>query len=452
MSMHRHVVAVALLTLLPWSGAGGAVPRTVDEVVAGLRRSNAEVEAEDRRREERFLAERRAAAERLAELERELKAEQARGDGLRAAFERNEDSLAAQAAKLEERTAGLADLFAAFRQAAGDGRAMLASSLVAAERPERYAAMARLAEGSEQPTMAELEMLFALVLDEMVQAGRVSTFTTTVVDATGRLQVQTVTRCGSFTAVAGDRFLGMAPEGGRLYELARQPSPLHRACAATFASSASGEEPAAMVVDPSRGVLLTLLGQVPTPSERIRQGGVIGYVIIAIAALGLLLALERLVWLFVVGRRMHRQSGRLERPTDDNPLGRVLLAGGAVQTESAEVVERRLDEAVLNELPALERGCGALKLFYTVTPLLGLLGTVTGMIGTFQAITLFGTGDPKLMAGGISEALVTTALGLTAAIPLVFCHSIVASTGARLIDMLEHQSAAFVAGCAAEAP
>ncbi|MCB1876408.1 MAG: MotA/TolQ/ExbB proton channel family protein [Chromatiales bacterium] len=183
-----------------------------------------------------------------------------------------------------------------------------------------------------------------------------------------------------------------------------------------------------------------MLMQTPAPLERLHQGGVVGYAILAVGALGLLIALLRMTYLAMVQLRLRRQLADLGNPREDNPLGRVLRIAQDADTASPENLELRLDEAVLRELPRLTRGEGLLKLLAGVAPLLGLLGTVVGMILTFQAISLFGTGDPKLMANGISQALVTTAMGLLVAIPLLFLHSLVAARGRSLSRLLDQQA------------
>jgi biopolymer transport protein ExbB len=182
----------------------------------------------------------------------------------------------------------------------------------------------------------------------------------------------------------------------------------------------------------------------PDVSERIRQGGIIGYIIIALGVIGLVLALVRLIYLQGVSSKMKSQLKELADPRDDNPLGRVLAVPTQLKNYDMETLESLLDEAILRETPKLESGQSLLKLFAAVAPLLGLLGTVTGMIATFQSISLFGTGDPKLMASGISQALVTTMLGLIAAIPLLFMHTLVANRSKTLVQILDEQSAGLV--------
>jgi biopolymer transport protein ExbB len=187
------------------------------------------------------------------------------------------------------------------------------------------------------------------------------------------------------------------------------------------------------------------LSYTPSLRERIDQGGVIALIIIALGGIGLLLTLWRGLYLSAVYLRIRRQMQDLQQPSTGNPLGRVLSAVEGVSLDEEELLQLKLDEAVLAEMPALERGNGVIKLLAATSPLLGLLGTVTGMILTFQAISLFGTGDPKLMAGGISQALVTTVLGLVVAIPLLFSHSVIAYMSRAMIQRLDEQCAGVLA-------
>jgi biopolymer transport protein ExbB len=198
-----------------------------------------------------------------------------------------------------------------------------------------------------------------------------------------------------------------------------------------------------VVVDPSRGNLLALLAQTPDLKARIAQGGLVGYIILSLGGIGLLVALWKLMTTITVELSVRKQLRQPQQAHSNNPLGRVMQAGESGRT--TDETELRVDEALLKEAPILERGLTLLKLVAAVAPLLGLLGTVTGMIGTFQSITLFGTGDPKLMAGGISQALMTTVLGLCVAIPLLFCHSLLAARSRRLLQLLQQKGLALLA-------
>ena len=287
-------------------------------------------------------------------------------------------------------------------------------------------------------------MWFALQ-QEMTESGRVVTFDAPVVTAAGGTQTRPVTRVGVFTATSNGEYLNYVPESGQLQVLPRQPGGAAQAMAREFESTRSGTS--RMIVDPTRGSLLALLVERPSLVERVRQGKEVGYVIIALGILGALLAIYQWIYLMLVGGKMRGQLKRIDQPADNNPLGRVLAmvdAPGA-QNDDLETLELKLDEAVIRETPKLERMLGLLKLLAGVAPLLGLLGTVTGMIATFQSITLFGTGDPKLMAGGISQALVTTVLGLVVAIPLLFLHSLLSGRSRSLIRILDEQAAGLIA-------
>jgi biopolymer transport protein ExbB len=284
-----------------------------------------------------------------------------------------------------------------------------------------------------------------LVQEEMTESGKISVFDGPVVDVSGSQVQMPVLRVGTFTAFAAGNFLRFIPETGELLELNRQPASRYGGAASAFASSRGTLQ--AMVVDPTGGSLLGMMVHTPTLRERVDQGGVIGYIILGIGALGVLLTLWRVAYLGWISLAIRRQLANIQQPSKRNPLGRVLLGagtGGAPDSDG-DVIQYRLDEAVLAEIPALERSHSLIKLLAATSPLLGLLGTVTGMILTFQAISLFGSGDPKLMAGGISQALVTTVLGLIVAIPLLFGHGLVAALARNTIQRLDEQSAGLMA-------
>jgi biopolymer transport protein ExbB len=330
------------------------------------------------------------------------------------------------------------------RQVANDLQALMHDSLVSAQFPGRADWFDTLATSRKLPDITELERLWLLMQQEISASGQVVSFASDVVGVDGLTTSRPVTRVGVFNAVSGERFLSYLPDSGQLVELSRQPERRYRALADNLTQRSQGYAP--MIIDPTRGALLGLLVQAPTLMERLHQGGIIGYIIVALAVLGLLIVVQRLVYLSVVQRRVRCQLADPASLCDDNPLGRVLAAGKTLHADDIETLEMQLDEAILRELPRLTRGQSLVKLLAAVAPLLGLLGTVTGMILTFQSISLFGTGDPKLMASGISQALVTTGLGLSVAIPLLFLHSLIASRSRVLIQILDQQSAALVVG------
>ena len=251
-----------------------------------------------------------------------------------------------------------------------------------------------------------------------------------------------VVRIGVFNAITENFFFKFIPETQSLQVLARQPARRFRSLADDLFDLEEGYT--TMAVDPSRGQILGLLIQAPGIGERINQGGIVGFIIIFIGLLGLILSGWRLKFLKDEGDAINRQL-KSDQASDDNALGRILSVFNQNQNVDPESLELKIDEAILREVPKLEKFHSIIKVFAAIAPLLGLLGTVVGMIVTFQALTLFGTGDPKLMAGGISQALVTTMLGLIVAIPLVFLHSVLSSWSGSLIEIIEEQSAGLIA-------
>jgi biopolymer transport protein ExbB len=177
----------------------------------------------------------------------------------------------------------------------------------------------------------------------------------------------------------------------------------------------------------------------------VQEGGYVGYTIIALGALALLIALFKLLTLSGVDSQVRKQAKDLKRPSLKNPLGRVIKVYQDNPQSDPESMELKLGEAILKESPKLNSWVMFIKIIAVVAPLLGLLGTVTGMIQTFQAITLFGAGDPQTMAGGISQALVTTVLGLVVAIPTVFMHWLVSGRAKRIEATLEETANGLVA-------
>ncbi len=435
----RGAALLLALLALPLPAAAGPLDQLLQEVEQA-RRQEARL---DQEREARFRAARERQARLLAEAKARLVAEQARSRSLRNRYDDNEKKLAEAEQRLQRRQGDLGELFGVVRQVAGDVAGVLQSSLVSAQYPGRGKALLEMSEQKALPTLAELENLWMQMLHEMTESGKVVRYEDAVVAADGTETRREVVRVGVFDAVTDGRFLRYLPETGQLLVLPRQPARRYREMAKALQAARRGRVP--MAVDPSRGAILNVLVQMPTLEERIEQGRTVGYLIIGLALFGLLLALYRLLSLGWVSRRVKAQLASPQAPRDDNPLGRVLLAWQENRNVDLETLERKIDEAVVKEVPRLQRGLSIIKILAVMAPLLGLLGTVTGMIQTFQSITLFGTGDPKLMAGGISQALVTTVLGLSAAIPLTFLHSLAAGRSRALVQILEEQSAGVVA-------
>lgn len=436
----------ALMGLLLWAGglgaAPGTAPRTLDELLEAVRQDRVQESRENRAREARFLEDRDRQQTSLEEARAALAREQQRSEALRAQHQANEQAIAEQQERLGEAAGALDELQVVFRQLAGDVAATLKRSVVTAESREGLVLANRLADASELPSLEQLHGLWQLMLQQGVASGKVTRFRAQVTRADGAQAQSEVLRIGEFNLISAGRYLRYLSETGAVVEYTRQPPARYGRLAAALEQARGGAVP--MAIDPTRGAMLALLAQSPNLRERIRQGGVIGYLIIALGAVGLLIALERLVVLALLGRRVARQLGD-SHPDPRNPLGKVLKVAQEHVGAHTEALGLKLDEAVLRELPRLQRGLGALAVVAAVAPLLGLLGTVTGIIETFQSITLFGTGDPRIMSGGISLALVTTVQGLVVAIPILLLHAYLSARSNRIIQVLDEQSLAIVA-------
>ncbi|TPD53903.1 MAG: MotA/TolQ/ExbB proton channel family protein [Thalassolituus maritimus] len=371
-----------------------------------------------------------------------LAAEEKRAEELREQFSDNEEILTEKTEALRIRTGSLGEMFGVVRQVAGDLRTVTSSSITRIDGTDTPADLDALAESKALPELGRIKALWQTLRKEASLSSEVAQISAPVVQADGSTADEQSVRIGAFTVVGtsnGGQYLIADEQLGALRPPYRQPGE------ASLLNGWLGSSGVALVgIDPSRGALLNIEAATPSIVERIQQGGTIGYIIIALGVIGLLIALWRLFALLQISAGMRRQLSDKLAAKDDNALGRVMIASLGDRTD-AELLEARLDEAVLRELPAIERGQSIIKLLAGIAPLMGLLGTVTGMIATFQAITAFGSGDAKLMAAGISQALITTVLGLVVAVPLLLLHSWVASRSRELVHILDEQSAGIIA-------
>jgi len=437
---------VALLVVVPapalaQSGNDGDTQETLQTLLDETRAARQREQELHREREAAFLNERDQQQQKLKAAQQRLEQAQQRADALSEGFDDNEATLSALETEIQGKAGAVGELFGVYRQVAGDTAGLLEASLISAQYPERRAFLEEAAQRDALPSIETLEALRFEILREMTAAGEVVRFEAPVVAADGQVRETKVLRVGPFSVVDDAGFLGYLPESQRYFELSRQPGGGAASTARALFEAEGGLQTA--IIDPTRGSLLTTLVKRPSLGEYVNAGGLVGRIIIGLAVAGFGIALWRAAMLLRLSAAVRRQSHRTDQPASDNPLGRVLASYR--QDADTETLQLQLDDAVLREVPAIERGLGTIKVLAAVGPLLGLLGTVTGMILTFQQITLFGTGDPKLMADGISQALVTTVLGLIMAIPLVLLHSALRARADGLIQVLEEQSAGMVA-------
>ena len=418
---------------------------TLDELLEMVREEWKDERKENKQREARFQSAKQQQAKLLADAQALQARLEERSEVLEGIFEDNENTLADLEETYTERMGTLGELFGVVRQVAGDAAGNIENSLVSAEIGGRAEFLRELGKSKKLPAITDLEQLWYELQREMTEQGKIVRFKAPVLNLLGKFEEREVIRAGVFAAMSEGHYLLWEIDNngnGNLRDLAKQPPAKYVGTIAPFEATTSGIS--ALAVDPSRGSLLTLLIDTPTRWERIQQGKAVGYVIITLGLIAVVIGLFRWVVVSISGRKVAVQR-KSSTPDKGNALGRVLSVYSDNRNADPETLELKLDEVVMRESARLERFLWLVKVVSVVAPLLGLLGTVTGMIQTFQAITLFGAGDPKMMAGGISEALVTTMLGLTVAIPLVLLHAFVSNSTKQIIEVLDEQSAGLIA-------
>jgi biopolymer transport protein ExbB len=445
-------VAAAVVLLSPLQSAMAQAPeaeqaRSLAELLRLVEQGRARDSEELRKREREFEAQKAEQERLLREARERQRAMEQTSEQLENTFEENEIEIGTLNQQLNDELGELRELFGVVQLVAGDAASQFDNSLTSLQFEGRREFLLNLAERMGQSariaSVEELEQLWFELQREATELGKVVRMPMEVVGVDGNRSMRDVVRVGAFNVVSDGKYLAYEPATGALAELVRQPDQARFINSTTDIVNAQ-EGFVAFGVDVTRGQILALLIQQPNLRERIAQGAEIGYMIIALGILGLLLAIERLITLTILSRKVSAQLKSTE-PKTNNPLGRVLKVYADNKQTDVETLELKLSEAIMKETPKLQRFLLFLKIISVVAPLMGLLGTVTGMIQTFQAITLFGTGDPTLMAGGISQALVTTVLGLVVAIPMVLLHTLVSGRSRRIINILQEQSAGIVA-------
>lgn len=431
-------------------GSSGAVAQqavSMEELLRQVEQGRINDNQENRQREERFRASKADQQRLLRDAEATKRAEEQRSQRLENEFDANDLRLVELKALYNERLGALKELFGVMQQVAGDARGRFDSSLTNIQYPGRGEFLGDLAKkigaSSQLPTIEEIERLWFELQREMTESGKVVRFEAPVITKDGTEEVMEIARVGLFNVVTEGKYLDFDANTQAVSELPRQPEQ-GRFRRSTEDLMTSDDAMVRFGLDPTLGGVLKSLVARPNLVERIQQGGLVGYLIISLGIIGLLISLERMVVLGMASRKVTAQLNSTT-PSSDNALGRVLSVYDSNKSADTETLELKLSEAIFKETPNLNRALLFIKIISVVAPLMGLLGTVTGMIQTFQAITLYGTGDPKLMAGGISQALVTTVLGLTVAIPMVLLHTLVSGRSRRIVQVLQEQSAGIIA-------
>ena len=397
-----------------------------------------------------FRADQATQQEKLRQLDLEQQRAEAKSAQLEKTFQKNDEAMGELESSLEKRLGSVKELFGVLQLVASDAHAQMSNSVSDLEYSERKDSLLAFANKMGQtkhlPKIQEIENLWFELQREMLASGQVKSIDHPVVGKTGTEAEQSIVRVGLFNLISEGNYLQFVPETGRVLEYGRQPNAryMQGAGALSKESASPNGEPVMVAIDPTRGQLLSMLVKAPSLTDRIQQGGVIGYIIIAMGIGAVLLAVQRSISLALMHSKVNAQIKKPDQP-GNNPLGRILSAYHDNKQADPETLELKMGEAILKEVPKVNRNLPLLKIIAAVAPLMGLLGTVTGMIITFQAITLFGAGDPKLMANGISQALVTTVLGLTVAIPTLLLHNFVQTKARSITEVLEQESIALVA-------
>ena len=450
---NKYILSFALIASVSTFAqeAAEGEPTTIQSLLQLVEQGRTTEQDINTKREADFLANKNKQAAKLAAEKRELARQERIADQLEAEYKKNDAILVVKEAAYKKELGSLVELFGHLQSSAGEASALFADSLTSAQYGrERETFLndlsAKMSSATELPTIKELEGLWYELQREMVAGSEVVSFNANVINLDGESENCVVTRVGLYNAICDGKYLEYVASKGQYAFLPKQPERKYRGGAGDISDASAGEiikfgvDP----TGPAGGSLLANLILAPSLLERINQGREVGYIIIFVGFFGVVIALWKLYQLYMMGRAVKAQSSA-KKPNANNPLGRVMKVGNDNLDKDIETLELKLAEAIMSERPAIERGINVVKIISVVAPLAGLLGTVTGMIVTFQQITLFGTGDPKIMAGGISQALVTTVLGLVVAIPTTLLHSFANSSARGIINVLEEQSTGIVA-------
>jgi len=452
---------MAALALVPLTGRAADFPTVAKEVAADLRTATTEQGREVTQR-----------SQRIAKLQDELKALQAQEAVQKAALGRARQELSkvsqekAELSRILSREEGdLKELAGLVRASARELLSLAETTPATAAQPERLEILRSYLNKSRFPGLEDIRRLVEMYFVYLAESGQSALRQGPFVDREGKESSGKILALGPFTAAYdnGDEigYLVLGPATGRLLAVGGEPDwGVRRGLRAYMAGEAG-----AVPMDITGGAALKQLARAESAWEQLLSGGPLVWPILLVGLISLVLIVERLGFL----RQVRANTDQLMNRVNDlvqagdfagalaaadsqagRPTSNVIKAGLALRGHSAEVIENGLTEAMLKELPRLERYLTALKVMAAVAPLLGLLGTVTGMINTFQVITVHGTGDPRLMAGGISEALITTQLGLAVAIPVLVAASLLSRKAQRISSDMEEKAVAMSAALTEE--
>lgn len=399
------------------------------------------------KRENRFSKEKNRQQTLLANAKAERAKLEAIATNLETRFEANDAKLTLLEEQLKTRLGSLYETFGHLQGVASDTedyfKTAITSGQFGKEREEFLGELAKkMGEGVSVATIEEIEQLWYELSRELVASGTVQRFSATVIDNDGESSEQDVVRVGNFNAVAEGQYLTYLSKRGAYETLPKQPGRYLDGTYDVFDEDSGFVQFALDPTGPQGGALLVNLISLPSFFEQIQYGRITGYTIIVLFLIAIGVFGWRFYALFTINGNVKKQAAG--EAAGDNPLSRIFAVADQNKTDT-ETLELKLSEQILIERAEIDQYIWVVRLISVISPLLGLFGTIIGMINTFQAITLFGTGDPKTMAGGISEALVTTMLGLMCAIPTTFMAAALSNYSKGILAILEEQSTGMVA-------
>ena len=396
----------------------------IQDLINRVEKNRAELSAMDNARVNEFIkkvADRRFL---LSKAKRQLADEEARNVRLEDLFEANEIKLSELETELNIKLGVLGELFGVARQMAGELQADSESAYNFTEHPNRTESLNEIGK-IKVHNLKNLEDLWVLHLNEIASSGEIKAISANVINSSGDIEEDQLVRYGPFNMVKNRSFVKTDVANNAFSVLQKQPD---RSLRRKFRSHYRSDGYAVAPIDPTRGFLLSLYLDKPSTFERIAQGKLIGFIIVLIGISGLIFAAYRYYTLYLYSKTI--------KSKDENDIFSK-IENISNSSKDVETFERECDEVLLTVNGNLSWGVNWIKFLAAVAPLLGLLGTVIGMIETFQAITVFGTGDPKQMAGGISQALVTTMLGLIFAAPLLAMYTLLSEKVSEILQEIE---------------
>lgn len=418
-----------------------AAAKTLEDLLKLVQQNKISQSRESQSRIAKFNRQKNQQQSLLNRAKQELNAEKAKEERLKATYNANEKKLTELTEELRIKSGSLGEIVGEVRRNADDMASKIRTSIISAQYPGRHLTLNKLAQTETLPESDEIRGLWLEMLNEMTEQSKIVRFPQQIINSQGRQETRNIVRVGPFNLISDGEYLVYEDKEGDIRQLSRQPD-LYKGLVLPFIQASNGYQPLAL--DPSRGAILEREVERQSWEERVKShAGPVGMAIIGVLIIGLVIVLERTMALSALRGKIKRQAK--SSVPGNNPLGRVMAVYLANKDSDVENLELKLDEAVLKETPNIEKRVTIIKVFAAIAPLMGLLGTVIGMIETFQSITLYGTSDPQLMADGISQALITTVLGIVAALPLILSHSVVAGMSKNLVHILEQQSTGLIA-------